>query len=97
VEQKQLWRISAMCLSAIPDFALLSAELATCLQEAAEGFLSNRGLSNLSISSLHQLTTSLDQVSRELLMFGADIWPAAVMIEACNEKAASLNNEAASH
>jgi hypothetical protein len=66
-------------------FNATSKELANELQATAEAFLNKRGMKELSIPSLSQLTVSLNQVSSELLMFGADIWPEY----ACSSKMAA--------
>jgi len=64
-----------MILDGMQDFAAVSDELAECLKVSAMMFCSKRGFQLLSVTALGQMTTSLTQVSREILMFGADVWP----------------------
>lgn len=59
------------------EFAMLTAELTKRLQATSTLYFSNLGLQPLPNTALEQMTVPLEQVSSELLMFGADIWPAA--------------------
>jgi hypothetical protein len=68
------------------DFAKMTTELSFRLQATAEQFFSNHGIVPQPNTSLEQMSTPLIQVSRELLMFGADVWPSAA---ACCDAVAS--------
>jgi hypothetical protein len=50
-------------------------DLTSCLQASAAAFIKRRRLGVFSSPSLTQMTTPIAQVSAEILMFGADVWP----------------------
>jgi hypothetical protein len=60
------------------EFSQLSEDLSKVLLVAARDFFNKNGLEQNPNTSLNQMSTSLEEVSRELLMFGADEWPAGI-------------------
>jgi hypothetical protein len=59
------------------EFADLTRQLADRIEDVAKVLGSHHGGSDLPSSSLSQMSMPLGQLSQELLMFGADVWPLA--------------------
>lgn len=64
-----------MSMSESKDFTQMSEELSHRLQAVAYEYFGIHGLPTLPVTSMTQMSVSLIDLSRELLMFGADKWP----------------------
>ena len=70
-----------MCAKLGEEFVKLSEELSQRIKVTTQEFFRLRGLNQQPNTSLAQMTTDLNQVGRELLMFGADVWPVCAICD----------------
>jgi len=56
-------------------FGVVERDLTAHLIEATNSFLAARGFAPVQVASLPQMSVPLNEAAREILMFGADIWP----------------------
>jgi hypothetical protein len=59
----------------------------------AARFADDRGLTKLNEAALRQLSTPVNDVALELLVFGADAWPEYVRLDNGSDFAKMLNGE----
>lgn len=57
-------------------FQSLADDLEATIRRTVDQFLVRRGYTTIEIAPMDQMSPSLNETARQILMFGADLWPA---------------------
>lgn len=57
------------------DFTHMNEELTTLILSTATRYAQDKGLPQLDVNAMSQMSVSLSQTANEILMFGCDAWP----------------------